>query len=208
MNGDLHARTWALIPWLVNGRADAGQRADAEAHLAHCADCRAELDAQRRLQRAIAQDDAPVAGEAEAGLQRLLSRLDQLSEQPLPSLPAPPPRRWLPAALAAAVVIQAIGLALLGWRAMDGDDARYAVLSTPPAAAAGAAATLRVVPDPTMPLQQWQVLLQQHRLRIADGPNGAGAYALAPLDGAAPAAELLQQLRAAPGIRFAEAIAP
>jgi anti-sigma factor RsiW len=45
-SADAHARTWALIPWLVNGRADPAQRAAAEAHLAQCADCRAELQAQ------------------------------------------------------------------------------------------------------------------------------------------------------------------
>ena len=33
-SADAHARTWALIPWLVNGRADPAQRAAAEAHLA------------------------------------------------------------------------------------------------------------------------------------------------------------------------------
>jgi hypothetical protein len=220
MGVDEHVRAWALIPLLVNGRASAPQRRDVEQHLARCAGCRAELDAQRRLQQAIAQDDpSTIAGDAEAGLQRLFARLDQVPEQPAavaatasatsttPAATRPAvPRRWLPAALAAAVVVQSIGLALLGWRALDAGPSPYAVLSTPPAAPSGA--TLRVVPDPALPLQQWHALLQAHHLRIADGPSGAGAYALAPLDGAAPTAELLQRLRAAPGIRLAEALSP
>ncbi|NRF65833.1 zf-HC2 domain-containing protein [Aquincola sp. S2] len=205
-----HARTWALIPWLVNGRADARQRAAADHHLAGCADCRAELLAQQRLHQLVQRETPPAAAEvdAQAGLQRLLGRIDQLPEDQAVA-PAPRRRAVLPVALAAAVIVQAIGLALLSLQLARQDDAPYATLSRAPAAAAGAA-TLRVVPDPALPLQQWQALLQDAGLRIVDGPNAAGAYALAPQDPAAPAAtaEQLARLRAAPGIRLAEALDP
>lgn len=225
---DAHARTWALIPWLVNGRADDAQRAAAEHHLSGCADCRAELQAQQRLRRGL-QDALPAAAaevDAERGLQRLLGRLDQLPQaQDLPDVapalaaatgaapaspavaPAPAGRRArLPMALAAAVVVQAVGLALLSLQLLRGDDVAYRTLSQP-AAAAPAEARYRVVPDPAWPLQQWHALLDETQLRVVDGPNAVGAYALAPRDGAAaPGAQVLARLRAEPGMRLAEAL--
>ena len=227
---DAHARTWALIPWLVNGRADEAQRAAAERHLSGCADCRAELQAQQRLQRGR-QDALPAAAadvDAERGLQRLLGRLDQLPvAQDLPDaapalaaspgvasasapagVPAPASRRArLPMALAAAVVVQAVGLALLSLQLLRGDDVAYRTLSQP-TAAAPAEARYRVVPDPAWPLQQWHALLDETQLRVVDGPNAVGAYALAPRHGpaAAPDAQVLARLRAAPGMRLAEAL--
>ena len=236
---DAHARAWALIPWLVNGRADAAERAAAERHLHGCAECRTELAAQQRLRQGV-QDHlpAPAAGlDAERGLQRLLGRLDQLpleqdGADAAPSMAAARPRladagaAGLPGqaaaaaprrtgrlhtALAAAVVAQAVGLALLSLQLMRSDDAPYRTLSQPPASAPALAA-YRVLPDPALPMQQWQALLEATQLRVVDGPNAAGAYALAPrasASGAAPAsAAVLARLRTAPGVRLAEALGP
>jgi hypothetical protein len=237
---DAHARAWALIPWLVNGRADAADRAAAEQHLLHCAECRAELAAQQRLRQGV-QDHlpAPAAGlDAERGLQRLLGRLDQLpleqdGADPAQATPAARPRLAdagasgapahaaaaprrtgrLHTALAAAVVAQAVGLALLSLQLMRSDDAPYRTLSQPGAVAAAPAA-YRVAPDPALPMQQWQALLDDTQLRVVDGPNAAGAYALAPRAAAsatasdAASAAVLARLRADPGVRLAEALGP
>jgi hypothetical protein len=227
-----HARTWALIPWLVNGSADAADRAAVEQHLAACAECRAELVAQQRLRDGVrAHGPAPAAAlDAEPGLQRLLRRLDQLpAEQevsapavpaahappaPSPAVPlavgaaAAPGRRGgrLPTALAAAVVAQAVGLALLSLQLLRGDDSSYRTLSQPTAAPA---AGYLVVPEPALPMQRWQALLDETRLRVVDGPNAAGAYTLAPRGAPAGApAAVLARLRAAPGVRLAEALGP
>ena len=215
---DAHARTWALMPWLVNGRADEAQRAQAQAHLAQCADCRAELQAQQRLRQGLLADVPGPAAEldAERGLQRLLGRLDQLPvEQELPAAvvppmaPAPARRARLPIALAAAVVVQAVALLLLSLQLRRDDEASYRTLSQP-AAAAPAEARYRVVPDPAWPMQRWQALLDETQLRVVDGPNAAGAYALAPRGTASspPAPDVLARLRAAPGVRLAEALGP
>ena len=247
---DAHARTWALIPWLVNGRADHAQRAAAERHLAGCADCRAELQAQQRLRQGLqAALPAPAAElDAERGLQRLLGRLDQLpvaqdlpdallaapgrSPGPASAAPAPAPacastsgsapesasspaalsrarRARLPMALAAAVVLQAVGLVVLSLQLPRSDDAPFRTLSQP-AAAAPVEARYRVVPDPAWPLQRWQALLDETQLRVVDGPNAVGAYALAPrsAQSVAPSAQVLARLRAAPGMRLAEALGP
>lgn len=202
---DDHARTWALIPWLVNGRAVGVERDRARAHLQQCAACRAEWQAQRKLAQALQAEEAAAQGlpDAEAGLQRLLGRLDTVPQ-------AQPARRSigrLPLALAAAVVIQSVGLVVLGLRPAREAAADYAPLSQP-ANGVPAAATLRLLPAGDMPMARWQALLQTHGLVVVEGPNSAGAYGVAarrPGDGAADA-ELLARLRATPGILLAEPV--
>jgi hypothetical protein len=208
-----HLSAWAALPWVANGRATPEQQAMVDEHVAHCPDCRAELDWQRRLQAAMslgavpAEDDVAV----EAGLQRLMARLDDPGErQPLPGSVRTGSRlTW---ALAAAVVVQAVGLGVMGLQlgrlgGADPDAAGdYRTLSDP--VPASLAATLRVLPDASMTLSTWQATLQAQGLQVVAGPNAAGAYALAPAAGATaqPAAEVLARLRAAPGIRLAEPI--
>jgi hypothetical protein len=216
-DADDHARTWALMPWLVNGRAEGEARHRALAHLEQCADCRAEWRAQQSLARAL-QDSEPQAvalPAAEAGLQRLLGRLDRLpqdqalpSAQPAGSPPAADARRAgrLPLALAAAVLVQAVCLSLLSLQLARGGHDTFAPLSQPAARATGVpAATLRLLPDGAMPLAQWQALLQTHDLVVLEGPNSAGAYGVAPRQrAAAPAADTLARLRATPGVLLVE----
>jgi hypothetical protein len=204
-SADDHARSWSLIPWLVNGRAEGEQRRRALAHLQHCAACRAEWQAQQDLARAVnaEETEAQAMPDAEAGLQRLLGRLDQV---PL----ARPERRGhgrLTQALAAAVVVQAVGLALLGFQlSRPSPPADYAALSQPASAAGPVTATVRLLPEGRLPLAEWQALLSTHGLVVVDGPNSAGAYGVAPRRAAAgpSRAELLARLRAAPGILLAE----
>lgn len=217
-----HARVWALLPWLVNGSASAVQRADAQAHLAGCADCRAELQWQTELQAAFQQAPLPLP-DAEAGLQKLLGRLDSNAEAGSGSTDPAPVSAGRPAGghatrwLAAAVVVQAVALGTLGLAGLaggrSGDAAPYRALSQAPATPDQA--TLRVLPDAQLPLGQWQLLLQQQGLQVVEGPNTAGAYGLAPVAGAAAGGaavaasgpgDTLARLRAHPGIRMAEPV--
>lgn len=219
-----HLRAWEALPWVVNGRATPEQARWVAEHVAHCDDCRAELSWQQRLHDALAAPATAAADDraAEAGLQRLLGRLDDAGQdQPEPSgwpvaapaspaSPSPPTARaqrvtW---ALAAAVVIQAVGLGVMSLQltGADGDGNGYHTLSET-AAPAAANAAWRVVPQAEMTLAQWQGLLQSMQLQIVSGPNAAGAYALAPAIGAsAPRDATLARLRAAPGVRMAEPI--
>jgi hypothetical protein len=218
----VHQRVWEALPWVANGRAAPEQAAMVVAHVAHCDDCRAELELQQHLCHSLClpAEQAP-AGDphVELGLQRLLARLDDIPEQapplaPMPPLTAPPgivadagPRR-LTMALAAAVMLQAVGLGLLSlrlWPAEPPGD--YRTLSTADRATPPAA-TLRVLPDAAMTLAEWNTLLRAQGLQIVAGPNAAGAFALAPAPGAAatPRTAALAQLRAQPGIRLAEPI--
>lgn len=208
-NAREHQQVWESLPWLANGTASTEQRHRAQAHMAGCADCRQEFEAQQRLQQAMATE-VPVPGiDAEAGLQRLLGRLDApVQEQPLPPAAVRSPRREasrLTMALAVAVVVQAIGLGVLGLQlSHDDDTSEYRTLSQPPAQAASHA-RLQVVPAGSMPMSDWQRLLHAHGLKVVDGPNAAGAYLLAPAGALQqPADALLARLRATPGVRLAE----
>lgn len=211
-----HLRAWETLPWVANGRATPEQARIVAEHLAHCEDCRAELAWQQRLHAALAESAAPPqAGpgttatddpDTEAGLRRLLARLDDAPEQ-MPPAPGGRGSR-LTWALAAAVVLQAAGLGVMSLHlgSGPGTDGDFRTLSDP--APAATAATLRVLPDAGMRLADWQALLEAQRLQVVAGPNAAGAYALGPLPGAAalPPAQVLARLRGAPGIRLAEPI--
>lgn len=218
----MHAQVWEMLPWLVNGRASDEQRTLAAEHLPHCADCRAELRAQQQLHQAVLEA-APPAVDADAGLERLLGRIaepsiggaDALEAQPLPARAMASPRRpgRLATVLAAAVVIQAVGLGLLSLHLLQGDRADFRTLSQ--GQPVSSIATLRVLPDAGMAMADWQALLQAQGLKVVDGPNSMGAYALAPQVAAAGAAQRgeqtarqLARLRATAGIRLAEALDP
>ena len=208
-----HLRAWEALPWVVNGRATPEQARWVADHVAGCEDCRAELAWQQRLHDALAgPGEAATADPAtEAGLQRLLARLDDVADEPQPvpviaaASRAPHRLTW---ALAAAVVVQAVGLGVMSLQlGTAGDNGAYRTLSEGPGPASPSA-TLRVLPDATMTLAQWQALLQAQELQVVSGPNAGGAYALAAAPGTPvrPRDEALARLRASPGIHLAEPI--
>ena len=209
-----HLRAWEALPWVVNGRATSEQARWVAGHVAGCEDCRAELAWQQRLHDALAVPGAATpAGDpaTETGLQRLLARLDDVADEPQPvpviaaASRAPHRLTW---ALAAAVVVQAVGLGVMSLQLGSASDgATFRTLSEGPGPAP-ISATLRVLPESTMTLAQWQVLLQALELQVVSGPNASGAYALAPAPGAAtkPRDGALARLRVSPGIRLAEPI--
>jgi hypothetical protein len=49
LSGGQHLDMQALLPWYVTRRLDASERARVEAHLAECAECRADVAVERRL---------------------------------------------------------------------------------------------------------------------------------------------------------------
>jgi hypothetical protein len=215
----LHRHTWDLIPWIVNGSAPEAERLAAQAHLASCADCRQELEFQSQLQAAMA-----LQGTAEIDMrdswQRLRSRLDAAAR--------PDPARggwqraraagstWMPW-LAAAVVVQALGLGALGaawWLRPPAAAsspavaaAAYRTLSAPQAAPP--AATIRVVFAPDVTVAQLQALLAAARLQVRAGPSEVGVWTLGPAADSSQAATeaVLRELRAQSQVRFAEAVA-
>lgn len=224
-----HCRTWDLIPWVVNGTATPEQCERVEQHLRDCADCRHEFALQQQFQAGLLADaDADAAPDPQPALQRLLTRLD--TELPLtgaafPALDAPArfpagPRaaagRWTPW-LAAAVVVQAIGLSLLGGMMLGRPDAGppaaggsgYRTLSSE-GARKPAAIRLVVAPDTT--LARLRGLLGETQLRIVESTADNAAFGLAPQDAAmAGDSEFVRnaiaRLRSEPGVMLVEPIA-
>lgn len=193
------ARAWEIMPWALQATAAPGQREWLMHHLAQCEACSAEFAQQSRLRCALSlPTDVPV--DAERGLKHLLERLDA------PETEASPVRRWssgrLTRALAAAVVLQAIGIGALGVRLWSDQAPRYRTLSQP--ALLEPAGALRVVPANGMKLADWNKLLHDLGLRVVDGPNDAGAYAVVPAGSSSASA--LRKLRADRDIRLAEPV--
>jgi hypothetical protein len=144
--------------------------------------------------------DVPV--DAERGLKHLLQRLDA------PEPETTPVRFWSSGRwtrlLAVAVVVQAIGIGALGVRLWSDQTPHYRTLSQP--ALLEPAGALRVVPATGMKLADWNQLLHELDLRVIDGPNDAGAYAVVPAGSTLSSAALLRRLRADRDIRLAEPV--
>jgi hypothetical protein len=195
-------RAWDTMPWVLQNTATQEQGEWLKDHLAHCESCSAEFAQQTRLQRALSlPSDIPL--DANAGLKRLLGRLDTADAQEESFRMRS--GSWLSRALVAVVLIQALGIGTLGMKLWStGNSPAYRTLSQEPAPAAPGA--IRIVPDAAMTLASWNALLHTLRLQVVGGPNDVGAYTVAPM-GSASTAHTLQQLRATQGIRLAEPVA-
>lgn len=201
------ARAWDAMPWVLQHHASAEQTEWLASHLAQCASCRAEYERQRYLQQAM-QLPPDVTVEANAGLKRLLDRLDAHDSA---ETVAPPPTRmraggWLTRALVAAVLVQAVGIGILGMKLKQEESPAYRTLSQTPATAAPAGA-IHVVPDAGMPLAEWNTAMRTLHLQVISGPNDVGAYTVASTAKGVATADILRQLRATRGIRMAEPVA-
>ncbi|SFS19974.1 hypothetical protein SAMN05216570_4213 [Dyella sp. OK004] len=199
------ARAWEAMPWALQENNPQGQHEWLMEHLAQCESCRAEFEQQSRLRMAISlPSDVPV--DVEAGLRRLMSRLDTTDADDMPTRARP--TSWVTRALVAAVLVQAVGIGVLGARLWSEQEAHqpYRTLSqNAPPAAPGA---IHVVPDATMKLADWNALLHELQLQVTRGPNAVGAYTVVPANGASSSPDTLRKLRASRGIRLAEPVAP
>jgi len=202
-----HRRAWELIPWVVNGRASGEERRLVEQHLAECSDCREEFAFQSRLRSTMSAERQPEA-DPEIPLQRLLRRIGGAAAA------AELPRRRAAAlplvrGLLLAVVVEAVGLAVLSavlWTHQPAAATAYRTLSAAPAGTPRA--TIRAVLAPSLTLSEVQALLERAQLQIVGGPGDSGIYSLAPLSltTAEATRNALAQLRANPGVRLAEPV--
>lgn len=195
------ARAWELMPWVLQATAPQEQSEWLMHHLAQCESCSTEFAQQSRLRSALAlPSDVPV--DVDAGLKRLFERLDA-PEQDTPSVRLHAGNR-LTRALAVAVLVQAIGIGVLGARLWTDQAAQYRTFSRP--ALFEPAGAIRVAPTTSMTLAHWNKLLHDLDLRVVDGPNEVGAYTVVPNGSSATSVHLLQQLRASSSIRLAEPV--
>jgi hypothetical protein len=195
---DTHAEAWNLLPWLANGRIPAADREWVEAHVHGCAECRAELEAQRQVSsqmRADGESPAAPATDEQRAFDKLWSRIEAAETATPPALTgtddvpmatrgdARTSRtartvRWL----AAAVIVQGFGLALFGLNALRESDVPAAgdfrtVSSLDPMRAN--APTVRVVFAPGATIENINTLLAHQGLSIVAGPGHSGNFTAA-----------------------------
>ena len=218
-----HRRAWDLIPLVINGTSSGPDREFVDAHLQDCADCRDEYAFQLRLRagmHALDSDPADPMDDALPAMRRLFDRIDD-EDRDAPPQPrarlagARRPRSGRPSkVLGAAVVAQACALALLGVSLLDrpvppaAAPAAYETLSS---GVQPAAATIRLVPSPSLPLSSLQALLSDNGLRVVEVSEDGSIYSLAPVSGSADPAtrqDVLARLRADAGVLLAEPVGP
>jgi hypothetical protein len=183
---DTHAEAWALLPWLANGRLPASDREWVEAHVAQCAECRGELDVQRKVATQINRDTSPgAAGTTGTDEQRSFNKLwarIEASESAAPSVGGAAAGfssrssrtvRWL----AAAVVVQGFGLALFGFNALRTNTPAGEIVTVAevPAQRLNAPA-IRVVFAPEASMASINTLLTHQELSIVSGPGTSGNF--------------------------------
>lgn len=194
-------RAWEIMPWVLQSTAPREQGEWLMHHLAHCEACSTEFAQQSRLRSALALPaDVPV--DVDTGFRHLLERIDAPEPTALPGRMRPA-SRWT-RALAAAVLVQAIGIGVLGARLWSDEAPQYRTLSQP--AAVEPAGAIRVAPVASMTLANWNRLLHDFDLRVVDGPNAVGAFTVVPKGSPARSTHLLQELRASRSIQLAEPV--
>jgi hypothetical protein len=193
---DAHERAQMLLPWRVNGTLDDAEAALLDAHLAECAECRADLAAETALRDAVA--GMPVPELARPALQPSQAKLRPAARRRF--LARPVPLGWALAGSAAAAAAVALFLALPP--AERGADDSYQLLGSGDAASGNV--IVMFVPDATE--RDMRAALEQAGGRIVDGPTPSGAYIVRVGPAERPAA--LERLRRASPVVLAEPVDP
>jgi anti-sigma factor RsiW len=208
-----HEESRLALPWLANGTLDAAERQGVEAHVAACAECAADLAAERRLHDELRGTTAVSPAPHPVQLARLWSRIDGSEE----SAPAPRrgrarsplagwPRaaRWLVAAQAATILL----LLALGTPFGRERSGAFRTLAAGDLAngAAGSTERLRVVFADTLDQRSLREILLPLGAEIVAGPSPLGVYTLVLPADAEPIGWVLTHLRARPEVRFAEPV--
>lgn len=183
---DTHAEAWALLPWLANGRIAPEDREWVDAHVLGCAECRAELAAQRLIAAQVNRDEAaaprPAASDEQRSFNKLWARIEAAESVSVDSssgtgTAVTAPRsartvRWL----AAAVVVQAIGLGVIGLalfgNSRNSDFVTVSRVETPRTHAPA----VRIVFAPDTSIATINTLLAHQGLSIVAGPGTSGNF--------------------------------
>ena len=188
-----------LLPWRVNGTLDEAEAALFDAHLAECAECRADLAAEGALRAEFAgmplglelRQPPQVAGTAMRTRLRAPVRRRFIARRI--------PLGWALAGQAAAAA--AVALFFMLPQAHHESSPTYRLLGADQTRATGNVIVL-FAPDATE--RELRAALGQAGGRLVDGPTASGAYIVQVAPGKRPVA--LQQLRAMSQVALAEPI--
>ena len=162
LRDNLHRRTQSVLPWYVTGRLDDAERAAVDKHLANCAACREDLQAEREIAALLGS----VSPDADATWRELQQRLQARKRY----MPAWLGRLgWL---LTGSVLTASLiaGLAMPRFLRVD-----YHTLG---ASAAEAPGNVIVIFRPDVSERDLRSTLAASRARLVDGPTASGAYVL------------------------------
>jgi anti-sigma factor RsiW len=203
LRGSPHEQAQQLLPWYVNGTLEADEAATVEAHLAECAECRADLAAEQVLSREV----AALPLDVEHAWSTLKDRIDAAGPPRRLAEPVPFLRRkvaigWALGGPLAAAAAVAFAVAVVP-SAPSPTGQTYRALGSAPTVAPGNAL---VMFRPDARDGDLRAALTKAGARIVDGPTASGAYVVR----IAPASRVqaLDGLRATPQIVLAEPIDP
>ena len=209
---DTHAEAWAMLPFLVNGRISAQDREWVEAHVQACEECRREMETQQPLAKEMRASEAPYASSEQRAFAKLWTRIEA-SENAVPvdedvSARAAAPRRtvrWL----AAAVFVQAIGLALLGVIAVNNSNSAQDFRTVTNAEARQMGPAVRLVFTANASMRDVTEILSSQGLQLVGGPHGPGVFTAAVADASSKtsAETIAKALQENSHVQFAEPIA-
>jgi hypothetical protein len=206
---DTHAEAWTLLPWLVNGRISDEDREWVAPHVAGCEDCRREVDAQRAIAAQMREEPQAQTLNVERSFGKLWTRIEAAEGAVPVSEVAGAPMRRQPSRtvrwLAAAVVVQAVGLATLGLAAWNGGKDGYQTV-TDPAVVPGGSAAIRLVFAPETSVAAMNETLDRYDLKIVSGP-GLGGQFTAAVTGSAKPDVVATMLSSNPHVQFAQPVA-
>jgi anti-sigma factor RsiW len=211
LSGGQHLDTQALLPWYVSRRLDASDCARVEAHLADCAECRADVAVERRLaaewatlpmeteaswlslRERVIRDDADRAGSA------TLSRLIGIVRNAVTR--RPPWINGLGWTFAAAQAVALVSIAIAFRTPMP-----VAPYHTLGAAQTSAPGNVLLIINPDTTERRFRDALETSHARIVDGPTASGAYILhVPAD---ERSAILARLQARTDVELAQPIDP
>ena len=203
LRGSPHEQAQQLLPWYVNGTLEADESAMVEAHLVECAECRADLAAERVMAREV----AALPLDVEHAWSMLSDRIEAAGPPRRLAEPVPFLRRkvaigWaLGGPLAAAAAVAFAVAVVPGAPSPAGET--YRALGSAPTAAPGNALVMFKPDARDVDLRS---ALTKAGARVVDGPTASGAYVvrIAP----ASRAQALDDLRSMPQIVLAEPIDP
>jgi anti-sigma factor RsiW len=174
-----------LLPWYVTGRLDAADTARVAAYLERHPEVRSQIPLVREEQSAtvagneairarLASAETLIAGAA-SPTERALAWLSTTfgAARDLFTVPTPGAVRWAAAAAAVIICLQAAALGTLLTR----DGSTYGTASRPGVEAGLAPVATIAFTDTTSATRIAQVL-EEHRLRIVDGPLPGGFYSV------------------------------
>lgn len=196
---DPHEQTQRLLPWRVNGTLEASEAAQVEAHLAECADCRADLEDNIAMRAHIASMPTQAENRWPALQDRIAGAPRGARVVPFRALRRPVALGWALAAQAAVAATFALFFFAGPSAPPPAAEPAYRLLGSP-AGAETANVIVLFAPDTTQ--RQLLASLQQAGGRVVDGPTASGAYMIQVAEDGR--GEALDRLRDMPHVALAE----